>query len=73
MLDPLGTGYIGSHSGATKLLKLKSCVDFAEIAEVEIVRQFHLERSSRDRVSISLRSCVNFPGIHWSFEKSSPR
>ena len=35
--------------------KSRSCVDFAEI-----VSRFHLERSSRDRVSILPRSCVDF-------------
>jgi len=37
------------------LAKYKSCVDF-----VKIVCQFRQERSSRDHVSISPRSCVNF-------------
>jgi len=61
-LDPLGRGYVGSRNGATQSLKPKSCVDFArscvdftEIAEVEIVCRF-----LRDRVSISPRSYVDF-------------
>ena len=37
------------------LVKSRSCTDFNEI-----VCRFRSERSSRDRVSISLRSCVNF-------------
>ena len=39
-------------------VKSRSCVDF-----VEIVCRFHLKRSSRDWVSISLRSSIS-PGVH---------
>jgi len=41
--------------GFVCLAKSRSYVDFTKI-----VCQFHLERSSRDRVSISLRSFVDF-------------
>ena len=50
----------------------RSSVNFAQI-----VCRFRLERSSRDRVSISPRSCVNFArcsiGVRLRFEKSSSR
>ena len=54
-LDPLGRGHVGSRNDAAQSLKLKSCVDF-----VKLVCRFCRDWWSRDLVSISPRSCVDF-------------
>ena len=58
-------------TGFRLLAKLRSCVNF-----VEIVCQFRSERSSRNRVFISPRSCVDFARCSLEFgsdfEKFSP-
>ena len=62
-LDLLSRGYVGSRNGVAQSLKLKSCVDFAEIAKVEIVCQFHPDGPSRDDRSISPRVYRNLDQI----------
>ena len=57
-LDPLNRGYVGSCNGAAWSLKSRSCVEFAQITQVEIMYRFR-----QDRVSISMRLCVNFAWV----------